>query len=94
MKWLFYFLLLFLLIGCSHDNSPPTKKNVIGLTQSELYEKYPETKTPTGSFSLLISKNLHPYNPPIDHVFLQYGDEYIVFELNEGKVIALHRVSG
>ena len=87
---------LLILVACTEDRVVvmPTAYDVIGMTEAELYDKYPETVIPDGSFLLLISKNLHPYHLPSDHVFLQFGDTYTVFELKDGKVIALHQVSG
>ncbi len=89
---------LIIFLSCSilvyAESKVPAERDVIGLSEKELYEKYPETTVPSGSFLILVSKNLHPYHAPSDHVFLRYGEQYWVFELKDGKVIALHRVSG
>lgn len=67
---------------------------LIGLTEAELRAKHPEVVELDGSFSLLVSKNLHPYQPPPTHRFLRIGSSYRVAELKDGKVIAVHRVRG
>ena len=89
-------ILLFLSVSISPfaRGDAPMKEDVIGLSEKELYKIYPEVNIPSNSFLNLVSKNLHPYHAPSEHVFLRYGKEYVVFELKNGKVIAMHRVSG
>jgi hypothetical protein len=72
----------------------PVAKDVIGLTEAELRAKYPEVTELEGSFSILVSKSLHPYHPPATNKLLRFGRDYLVAELQDGRVIALHRVSG
>jgi hypothetical protein len=72
----------------------PATKDVIGLTEAELRAKYPEITGRDSSFALLVSKNLHPYHPPATNKLLRFGDNYLVLELKNGRVIALHRISG
>jgi hypothetical protein len=72
----------------------PSATEVIGLTEAELRAKYPEVAELDASFRNLVSKNLHPYHPPATHKLLRFGKDYLVAELKDGKVIALHRVSG
>jgi hypothetical protein len=71
-----------------------TSQDVVGLTEAELYSKYPETAELAESFSILVSKSLHPYDPPKTNKLLRIGREYLVVEMKDGKVIALHVVSG
>jgi len=94
MKKLLVALILIVNLSPFARADAPTKDSVIGLTEAELYKIHPEVIVPTRSFLILVSKNLHPYHAPSDHVFLRYGQEYLVFELKDGKVIAIHRVSG
>ena len=90
------------LAGCdrhtasTHDVrvAAPDAKDVIGLTEAELRAKYPEVTEMDGSFANLVSKNLHPYHPPPTNKLLRFGRDYLVAELKDGRVIALHRVSG
>ena len=72
----------------------PTATDVVGLTEAELRAKYPEVAELDKSFDLLVSKNLHPYHAQATNKFLRFGRAYLVAELKDGKVIALHRVSG
>ncbi|MGV3756852.1 MAG: OmpA family protein [Verrucomicrobiota bacterium] len=72
----------------------PDAKDVIGLTEAELRAQYPQMAELDNSFSLLVSKNLHPYHPPATNKLLRFGNTYLVAELKDGKVIALHRISG
>lgn len=73
----------------------PTIEEARGLTADEIAERW---QTPLvrmdGSFELLVSKNLHPYQPPPEHELLRFGETYVVLEFAEGKLIAIHRVSG
>jgi hypothetical protein len=89
---------VFLLSSCSSANTPssiPSNLAVVaGLSETELQAKYPDVKKVDGSFSILVSKNLHPYNPPNGTKFLRFGKEFLVAELRNGKVTALHRVNG
>ncbi len=71
-----------------------TASDVIGLTEAELRAKYPEMADLDRSFDLLVSKNLHPYRVPPTNKLLQFGRAYVVAELKDGRVIALHHVSG
>lgn len=70
----------------------PTAKDVVGLTEAELRAKYPEVTELDASFDNLVSKNLYPYRP--QGKLLRFGRDYLVAELKDGRVIALHRVSG
>jgi hypothetical protein len=72
----------------------PVAEDIIGLTEAELRAKYPEVTELDRSFNLLVSKNLHPYHPPATNKLLRFGRDYLVAELKDGRVIALHRVSG
>jgi hypothetical protein len=72
----------------------PEAKDVIGLTEAELHAKYPEVNEIDGNFYNLVLKNLHPYHPPSTNKFLRFGRYYLVAELKDGGVIALHRVRG
>jgi len=72
----------------------PSADDVIGLSEQQLVEKYPETQALDRSFHLLVSKHLHPYRIPSSHKLLRWGSAYLVFELNGDKVIAIHRISG
>jgi hypothetical protein len=88
------------LSGCSQPiaiqatiKAPPAR-DVIGLTEAELRAKYPEVAELSVSFSILASKHLHPYHPPATNKLLRFGREYLVAELKDGRVIALHQVSG
>jgi len=87
-----------LLTSCSSVNRqssiPSNVADVAGLSESELQAKYPNVKEVDDSFSNLVSKNLHPYHPPEGTRYLRFGEEYLVAELRNGKVIALHRVGG
>jgi hypothetical protein len=94
MKFILSIILLSVVMAAYSESAIPSAEDVIGLSEKELYEKYPETNKPSGSFLILVSKNLHPYHAPSDHVFLRYGKAYLVFELNNGKVINLHKVHG
>ncbi len=67
---------------------------LIGLTEAELRTKHPEVVELDNSFRQLVSKNLHPYRPPPAHKFFRFGSSYRVAELKDGRVIAVHRVSG
>jgi hypothetical protein len=67
---------------------------VLGKSEAELKKMFGRVDPVEGSFSLLVSKNLHPYRPPDTHRLLRLGDTYIVFELKDDKVIKVHRVSG
>jgi hypothetical protein len=83
--------------GASTHNATtvaPTAKDVVGLTEAELRAKYPEITELDAGFSNLVSKNLHPYHPPATNKLLRFGRDYLVAELKDGRVIALHRVSG
>jgi hypothetical protein len=83
--------------GCKHSSTwtnSLTDKDVIGLPEAELRAKYPSVAELEGSFDLLVSKHLHPYHPATTNKLLRFGREYLVAELKNGKVIALHRVSG
>jgi hypothetical protein len=71
-----------------------TAQDVVGLSEAELRSKYPETAELAGSFSILVSKSLRPYDPPKTNKLLRIGREYLVVEMKDGKVIALHRVCG
>jgi hypothetical protein len=88
------------LTGCKKLSTPTQEtrtiaiKDVVGLTEAQLRAKYPELKEIERSFSILVSKNLHPYHPPATNKLLRFGREYLVVELKDGRVIALHRVSG
>ena len=88
----------FLLNSCSPANTPSTIPSniadIAGLSETELQAKYPDVIEVDASFNNLVSKNLHPYNPPNGTKFLRFGKEYLVAELRDGRVIALHRVSG
>ena len=94
MKKLPLLLLLSIMVSPFAKSEAPMKETVMGLSEKELYEMYPEVNIPSNSFLNLVSKNLHPYHAPIENVFLRYGENYIVFELSNGKVITMHRVSG
>jgi hypothetical protein len=87
-----------LLSACSSSNRPSlipsTGAEVAGLSEAELRAKYTDVKEIDNSFSILVSKNLHPYHPPEGTKFLRFGKEYLVAELRNGRVVALHRVSG
>jgi hypothetical protein len=72
----------------------PIAKDVIGLTEAELRAKYPDVTELDRSFDLLVSKNLHPYKLPATNKLLRFGRNYLVAELKNGRVIALHRVHG
>ncbi|WP_395373646.1 hypothetical protein [Marinicella sp. W31] len=72
----------------------PSADEVIGLTEQQLLDKYPETKVLDRSFDLLVSKHLHPYRIPSSHKLLRWGSAYLVFELKSGTVIAIHKISG
>ena len=72
----------------------PTATEVIGLTEADLRAKYPEMAALDRSFDLLVSKNLHPYHPPATNKLLRFGRAYLVAELKDGRVIALHHISG
>jgi len=82
--------------GFKREATPvePEDKDVIGLTEAELRAKYPQVTELDNSFSLLVSKSLHPYHPPATNKLLRFGNTYLVAELKDGKVIALHRVRG
>lgn len=89
------------LSGCKHPHTSiqattttPIAKDVIGLTEAELRTKYPDISELSVSFSILVSKHLHPYHPPATNKLLRFGREYLVAELKDGRVIALHQVSG
>lgn len=91
--------LLILLLGFNLQSKDLHKidipiEDAVGLTETELYEKFPETRVPTSSFLNLVSKNMHPYHAPKTNKFLRLGSQYLVFELKCGKVIAVHKVSG
>ncbi|MCP4323317.1 MAG: hypothetical protein GY787_16010 [Alteromonadales bacterium] len=94
MKKLLLLLLLSVIISPFARSDAPSEEALIGLSENELYKIHPEVNVPSRSFLNLVSKNLHPYNAPRDHVFLRFGQEYLVFELKNGKVIAMHRVRG
>jgi len=96
MKYsLFSILTLWFSISVSsYADNTTLEKDVIGLSNAELVLKYPEVKVPSNSFALLISKMLYPLRIPKEHVLLRYGSKYIVFELKNDVVIAVHRVSG
>ena len=95
MKYsLFSILILLFLISVSSHANDTLEEDVIGLSNTELILKYPEVKAPSNSFALLISKMLHPLRIPREHALLRYGKKYIVFELKNDVVIAVHRVSG
>ena len=94
MKKLLLLLLLSVIISPFARSDIPTEEDVIGLSEKELYKIHPEVNIPSSSFLNLVSKNLHPYHAPRDHVFLRCGKKYLVFELKNGKVIAMHKVSG
>jgi hypothetical protein len=84
------------LTGCKNSESIArlTQKDVIGLTEAELRTKYPQVAELDKSFDLLVSKHLHPYHPPKTNKLLRFGRDYLVVELKDGRVIALHTVSG
>jgi hypothetical protein len=90
------------MVGCrgrktsySTDHVPwPTDRDVIGLTEAELRAKYPETTEVDWGFSINVSKTLYPYSPPRNNQLLRIGKTYLVVELKDGKVIALHRIKG
>lgn len=92
------FIWVFLLSACSSVNTrlpiPSNIADVAGLSEAELQVKYPNVKEVDDSFSNLISKTLYPYHPPEGTRFLRFGEEYLVAELRNGKVVALHRVGG
>ena len=94
---LFVAIQMVALVGCRKTDSDapvPAPRDVVGLTEAELRARYPEVTELDNSFSLLVSKNLHPYHPPATNKVLRFGKLYLVAELKDGKVIALHRVSG
>lgn len=72
----------------------PSAKDVVGLTETDLHAKYPEFVKPDQSFDLLASKSLYPYKVPRSHVLLRFGKTYLVVEIKDGQVIALHQISG
>jgi hypothetical protein len=78
----------------SSVQTPPSVSQVIGLSETELRTRFPQLTELDNSFDLLVSKNLHPYHPPPGHKLLRFGSDYVVVELKDGKVIALHRVGG
>jgi hypothetical protein len=89
------------LAGCDRPSATsnteiatPIAKDFIGLTEAELRAKYPEVTDLTHSFSILVSKYLYPYHPPATNKLLRFGRDYLVVELKDGRVIALHHVSG
>jgi hypothetical protein len=88
--------------GCTNLRTPTREailaatnsKDVVGLTEAELRTKYPEMAEIEGSFSIIVSKSLHPYQLPATNKLLRLGREYLVVELKNGRVIALYPVSG
>lgn len=76
-------------------NQSITIKEAHGLTPNQISEYW---KTPVRemdrSFDLLVSKNLHPYQPPPENTLLRFGDSYLILEFAEGKLVAIHNVSG
>lgn len=74
---------------------PITIKDAYGLTPTQISEYW---KTPVNemdrSFDLLVSKNLHPYQPPSENKLLRFGDSYLILEFADGRLIAIHHVSG
>jgi len=91
--------------GCKDPTAPsahnrattttaPAAKDVVGLSEAELRAKYPQVTALDRSFELLVSKSLRPYRVPAEHKLLRFGRDYLVAELKDGRVIALHPVSG
>ncbi|WP_152032780.1 hypothetical protein [Ereboglobus luteus] len=70
------------------------ENEIIGLTEEALRRRFPDITEVSGSFSILVSKNLHPYQVPKNNKLLQFGTLYLVAELKDGRVIAIHKVSG
>ena len=89
-------LMLFVQHTVAQNNSQnwPSADDVIGLTEQQLLEKYPQTTALDNSFDLLVSKHLHPYRIPSSHKLLRFGSAYLVFELKSGTVIAVHKIRG
>src|SRR5262245_16481766 len=71
---------------------PDALQLVLGKTEGELRELFGDVHTPTTSFDLLISKNLGA-NRTGDS-YLQWDDKYIIFEMKQGRFVALQFVSG
>ncbi len=94
VKILLLGILLSFSMTMAYSETKITEDMVVGLSTEELYSRYPAFNVPDASFLNLVSKNLHPYHIPPDHTFLRYGREYLVIEIKNGKVIALHRVHG
>lgn len=74
---------------------PITIKEAYGRSAEEISERWKTPVVPMdSSFDLLVSKNLHPYTLPPSHELLRFGSAYLVLEFAEGKLIAIHKVSG
>lgn len=75
--------------------APPAEADVLGLTEAELVERWPEFARPDTSFDLLVSKTIDrmPHRPPDYHV-LRYGDTWLVVEIAGGVVVGLHHAHG
>ena len=81
--------------GGSSESEPITIKDAYGLTPRQIEDLWKRPLTEVeGSFSILVSKNLHPYVPPEGNRLMRYGDSYLVLEFSENRLVSIHPVSG
>jgi len=72
-----------------------TIKDTYGLSPDRIEELWNQSLVPVeGSFAILVSKNLHPYTPPKENTLMRYGDEYLILEFHDDRLIAIHSVHG
>jgi len=69
-------------------------QRTVGITMTGLRTQLPSVRSVSNSFLLLVSKGLAPYRIPPEHSFLRLGNAYVVFEIKDDRVLAVHRVSG
>ena len=71
---------------------PEAAKLVVGKSLEEVRAMFKDVHESTGSFSILVSKNLR--NRPPGRKYFQWEQRYVVFEVEGDSVVALSFVSG
>jgi hypothetical protein len=71
---------------------PEAAKLVVGKSLEEVRAMFKDVHESTGSFSILVSKNLR--NRPSGRKYFQWEQRYVVFEVEGDRVVALSFVYG
>ncbi|MBK8481478.1 MAG: hypothetical protein IPL40_09930 [Proteobacteria bacterium] len=67
---------------------------MIGRSEAELRLSFCDVSPLDMSFQNLVSKKLHPYRPPRASRLLRLARTYVVFEVQDDKVVRVHRLAG